>query len=128
MSFGIIPAAACPKATLDIAENLQNRQKAIIVAMYGPPNPKLPSLDYWRKLARVWGTEPAIAKTMRCGNCGFFDIKPKIIDCIKLGIGRDGIDPQDSVVAAELGYCRAFHFKCAASRTCSAWVTGGPIR
>jgi hypothetical protein len=26
-----------------------------------------------------------------------------------------------------LGYCEAFDFKCAASRTCDAWVVGGPI-
>lgn len=119
---------SCPKATLDIAENLANRQKAINIAMYGPPNPRLANDAYWAKLASVWGTSPAEAKTMLCGNCGFFDIKPKTLECIRTGIGRDGVDPQDSVVAAELGYCRAFHFKCAGSRTCSAWVTGGPIR
>lgn len=128
MSLGIIQAPACPKATLDVAENLKNRQKCIKIAMYGPPNPRLPSTEYWRKLAGVWGTSIETAQTMRCGNCAAFDIKKKTIDCIKLGIGRDGIDPQDTVVAAELGYCRMFHFKCAASRTCSAWVTGGPIR
>jgi hypothetical protein len=25
-----------------------------------------------------------------------------------------------------LGYCEIFDFKCAASRTCDAWVVGGP--
>jgi hypothetical protein len=29
--------------------------------------------------------------------------------------------------AANLGYCELFHFKCAASRTCDAWLVGGPI-
>jgi len=127
MSFAIIQPG-CPAATLDIELNLKNRQRAIKVAMYGPANPRLSNAPYWEKLASIWGISASEAKTMRCGNCGFFDIKPKTLDCIRKGIGRDGVDPQDSVVAAELGYCRAFHFKCAASRTCSAWVTGGPIR
>ena len=119
---------SCPKATLDVALNLKNRQKAIQSAMYGPANPRLPNDEYWAKLAGVWGESVATAKTMRCGNCAAFDIKPSTLDCIRSGIGRDGIDPQDTVVAAELGYCRMFQFKCAASRTCSAWITGGPIR
>ena len=29
--------------------------------------------------------------------------------------------------AADLGYCELFHFKCAAARTCDAWLVGGPI-
>jgi len=128
MPFGIINQPACPKATLDIEENLKNRQKCIDVALYGPANPRLANDVYWKRLASIWGISPNEAKTMRCANCGFFDIKPSTIECIRKGIGRDGVDPQDSVVAAELGYCRAFRFKCAASRTCSAWVTGGPIR
>jgi hypothetical protein len=128
MPFGIINQPSCPKATLDIEENLKNRAKCIRVAMYGPANPRLANEPYWKSIAGVWGISPDEAKTMRCANCGFFDITPRVIECIKDGIGRDGIDPQDSVVAAELGYCRAFKFKCAASRTCSAWVTGGPIR
>lgn len=118
----------CPKATLDVALNLKNRQRCIDVAMYGPANPRLPNAGYWQKLAAIWGESVETAKTMRCGNCAAFDIKPKTLECIRKGIGRDGIDPQDTVVAAELGYCRMFQFKCAASRTCSAWVTGGPIR
>jgi hypothetical protein len=126
--FGILPAAKCPTATLDVALNLKNRQKCIKTAMYGPANPRLPNLLYWQRLANVWGVSVKDAQTMRCGNCAAFDIKRNTIECIKQGIGRDGIDPQDTVVAAELGYCRMFQFKCAASRTCSAWIVGGPIR
>ena len=128
MSLGILDQPACPKATLDVAFNLKNRLKCIKIAMYGPANPRLANNDYWGRIAKLWGTSLDTAKTMRCGNCAAFDITPRTIDCIKLGIGRDGIDPQDTVVAAELGYCRMFQFKCAASRTCSAWVVGGPIR
>lgn len=128
MPMNVINAPACPKATLDVEENLKNRAKCIRVAMYGPPNPRLANDAYWNRLASVWGTTQAVARTMLCSNCAAFDIKRKTLDCIRDGIGRDGIDPQDTVVAAELGYCRMFHFKCAASRTCSAWVVGGPIR
>ena len=126
--FTVLNAAPCPKATLDVALNLKNRQNAIKNAMYGPANPRLANDAYWAKIAGVWGISPREAKTMRCGNCAAFDIKPSTLDCIRQGIGTDGIDPQDTVVAAELGYCRMFAFKCAASRTCSAWITGGPIR
>ena len=118
----------CPPATQNIALNLQNRQRAIKVAMYGPPNPGLPNKEYWRKLGDVWGISAESAKSMRCGNCGFFDVKQHTLNCIADGIGSQGVDPYDSIVAAGLGYCRAFQFKCAAARTCSAWVTGGPIR
>ena len=126
--FTVLPPAKCPSATLDAGLNLKNRQKCIKVAMYGPANPRLPNKAYWEKIAAVWGISSGEAKTMRCGNCAAFDVKPQTLECIREGLGRDGVDPQDTVVAAELGYCRMFQFKCAASRTCSAWITGGPIR
>lgn len=126
-TFGAI-TGSCPRATQDIRLNLQNRAKAIKDAAYGPANPRLPNEDYWKRLADEWSIKPAEAKTMRCGNCAAFDIKESTLECIRKGIGRDGVDPQDTVVAAELGYCRFFKFKCAASRTCEAWVVGGPIR
>lgn len=118
----------CPPATQDIALNLKNRAKCIKDANYGPANPRLPNEAYWAGLAKEWRIPVAEAKTMRCANCAAFDITQKVIGCIEQGIGRDGIDPHDTVVAAELGYCRFFKFKCAASRTCSAWVVGGPIK
>jgi hypothetical protein len=34
----------------------------------------------------------------------------------------------DVIEAGELGYCRFLKFKCAAARTCDAWVVGGPIK
>jgi hypothetical protein len=36
-------------------------------------------------------------------------------------------DPFDVIKAGKLGYCRMLKFKCAAARTCDAWVVGGPI-
>lgn len=120
--------SACPPATQNIKLNLQNRAKCIKDAHYGPANPKLPNEEYWKYMADEWGIKPEEAKTMRCRTCAAFDVKDSTLECIRQGIGRDGIDPQDTVVAAELGYCRFFKFKCAASRTCEAWVVGGPIR
>ena len=31
------------------------------------------------------------------------------------------------IKVGEIGYCRFLKFKCAAARTCQAWVSGGPI-
>jgi hypothetical protein len=121
-------AGACPPATTDVALNLQNRQKAIEVADYGPANPRLPNDAYWRRIASQWRVPVSEAKTMRCGNCAAFNITPEVLDCIASGLSSSGVDPADTIVAAELGYCEAFKFKCAASRTCSAWIVGGPIR
>ena len=121
-------ADACPVATQDIAMNLKNRQNAIDTAMYGPANPMEPG-DFFEKIAATWGVPVEEAQTMRCGNCAVFIVTPKMIDCIKTGIAKGGTeqDAYDVVVNTELGYCEAFDFKCAASRTCRAWVAGGPV-
>jgi len=37
-------------------------------------------------------------------------------------------DAWDTIEAGKLGYCTFLKFKCAGSRTCDAWVTGGPIK
>ena len=118
----------CPPATSDIGLNLKNRQNAIQIADYGPPNPGLPNVRFWTKKGKMWGVSPMEAQTMRCGNCAAFDVSPRIKNCIASGIQSEGIDPYDFVQAGELGYCLAFKFKCAAARTCDAWVAGGPIR
>ncbi len=118
--------AGCPEATQDIAVNLENRQKAIDVANYGPLNPNEPNEGYWKAKAEQFHSgDVDAAKKSLCGNCVFFDITQKILSCIAEGIG--GEDAWDSVEAGQLGYCEAFDFKCAAARTCDAWVVGGPI-
>jgi hypothetical protein len=49
--------------------------------------------------------------------------------CIAKGIGSEpGSDAMDTINAGTLGYCKFLKFKCAAKRTCSAWVEGGPIK
>lgn len=126
----------CPKATQDLDLNLKNRQKAIDKYIYGPKNPNLdnkksePNNDaFWKKIAKVWskkGDELDIkeAKTMRCGNCAAFDTSKEMLNCIAEGIkGEDkGEDPWDTINSGKLGYCHFLKFKCAAKRTCKAWV------
>lgn len=115
----------CPVETQDIKANLENRQKAVDVAHYGPANPQLPNADYWTAKAAQFKTSIAEAKTMRCGNCAAFNVSPRIKDCINKGIGADASEVEQ---AGELGYCEFFDFKCAGKRTCDAWVVGGPIK
>jgi hypothetical protein len=121
---------SCPPATQDIATNLANREKAIEAAGYGPLNPKEPNEEFWQEKAQRWDVPAEEAKKSVCGNCVMFIRTPKMLDCIEGGIsaGDSGSkNAWDAIDTAELGYCEAFDFKCAASRTCSAWVVGGPI-
>jgi hypothetical protein len=120
------PLKVCPAATQNVAVNLKNRKTAIEVADYGPANPMRPNSEYWQRLADIWGISPSEARTMRCGNCAAFDVRPEMLECIQRGIGVD--DQQHVIQAGRLGYCHAFKFKCASARTCSAWIVGGPIQ
>jgi starvation-inducible DNA-binding protein len=132
---GSVTAAAisesdCPPATQSIPLNLKNRQNAIETASYGPLNPKEPNEEFWQDKADRWKTTSEEAKKSVCGNCVFFDRRPKTLDCIETGLAQGGSGENsawDSIDQAELGYCTAFDFKCAASRTCNAWAAGGPI-
>ena len=119
---------ACPVATGDVEVNLECRQKAIDKANYGPMNPNEPNMDYWRDISKAWRISPAQAKKSRCGNCAAFIQTPEMLDCILKGIDEetDGY-AKDVQGAANLGYCELFDFKCAGERTCSAWLSGGPI-
>ena len=112
---------SCPMATQDITLNLKNRGKAIESANYGPENPKLPNKQYWMKMADEWEVSPEDAKKSFCGNCAAFNQDDSTLECIAKGIGEEG-DPWAMIDAGDLGYCEIFDFKCASSRTCSAWV------
>jgi hypothetical protein len=118
----------CPPATQDIALNLDNRKKAIDTAMYGPLNPAEPNDEYWQALADEWQVDAETARKQTCGNCAVFIQTPEMLDCIASGLTGEQNDEYDSIQAAgDLGYCEAFDFKCAAARTCRAWVAGGPV-
>ncbi len=119
-----------PAPTQNIELNLQNRQKAINEYGYGPLNPNEPNEKFWQDKVNMWKLDSAEeAKKSLCGNCAAFDITTKTLDCIAKGIGSDegSEDPFDVIEAGQLGYCRFLKFKCAAARTCNAWVVGGPL-
>jgi hypothetical protein len=117
--------AKCPMPTQDVVLNLKNRAKAITSAKYGPENPKLPNEAFWRNKADTWDVSIEDSKKSLCGNCAAFNVQDSIKQCIAKGIGNEA-DPWGTIRLADLGYCEIFDFKCAASRTCDAWVTGGP--
>ena len=117
--------ASCPAPTQDITLNLKNRAKAITSAAYGPENPALPNTPFWSKKADQWDVSVDDAKQSLCGNCAAFNVSDKLKQCIANGIGNEA-DPWGTIKLADLGYCEIFDFKCAASRTCDAWVVGGP--
>jgi hypothetical protein len=129
-SGSIAPAtfaeASCPESTQNIKVNIEHRQKAINEAKYGPLNPNEPNEDYWKAKADQFKGNVEEAKKALCGNCAFFYRTPEILKCIADGLGM-GVDPYEAIKAGEIGYCEAYDFKCAASRTCDAWVVGGPI-
>ena len=142
----------CPIETKDPVANLKNRNWAFANVGYGPANPELPNKDFWDAKAETWNTDLAQAKSMRCGNCAAFIQTPEMIACITGGMegneeseyengeeseegeyngeteSEENEDLEMAVQdAADLGYCELFHFKCAAARTCDAWLVGGPI-
>jgi len=121
----------CPIVTKDIKLNLKNRDWAFKNVGYGPVNPEIDDKEFWAKRAEEWATTPEIAKQSRCGNCSAFIQTPQMMECIIKGIQGEESDNEtyanEVVDSAELGYCELFEFKCAADRTCSAWLVGGPI-
>jgi hypothetical protein len=128
--INILEAAnsGCPIATHDIDTNLKNRQKAIDSYHYGPANPETPG-TYWKDAAKQWNTDEKTAKTMKCANCAAFDVSDKMWACIEAGIKGDetSVDAMATIEKADLGYCNFLHFKCAGTRSCTAWVTGGSL-
>jgi len=122
--------ASCPPATQDIVLNIENRQNAIDNVGYGPLNPDEPNEEFWQEKADRWKITPVEASKSMCGNCVFFVRTPEMLDCISSGIQQGDSGEKnawDAIDQAELGFCEALDFKCAASRTCNAWAAGGPI-
>jgi len=120
---------SCPRATVDIKENVKNRNWTIKNFAYGPLNPDHPDPNFWEKKAENWNTDLETVMTARCCNCAAFDQSKKVLNCIIEGINEtQAADPWDVQCRANLGYCQLFKFKCAGNRTCDAWLHGGPIR
>lgn len=121
-------AIECPPATQDITINLANRQTCVNQANYGPANPELSNDHFWQAKADLFKTSIEEAKTMRCSNCAAFVIKNSMMKCIEKGIDAEEVGEAGGIIdLADLGYCELFDFKCAGSRTCDAWITGGPL-
>ena len=119
----------CPIETYDVKANLKNRDWAFKNVGYGPADPSAPNGAFWNKRAEEWQTQLSQAKGMRCGNCAAFIQTPEMMECIRSGIDEETDSfAQDVVDTAGLGFCELFDFKCAATRTCSAWLVGGPIK
>lgn len=120
---------SCPSATLDVKENIKNRNWTIKNFGYGPLNPDAPDPGFWEKKADMWNSDVDTVMTARCCNCAAFDQSDKIVDCIIQGINEtEAADPWDVQCRANLGYCQLFKFKCAGDRTCDAWLHGGSIQ
>jgi hypothetical protein len=120
---------SCPIATYDIVTNIKNRQRAIDDFHYGPANPLDPG-NYWKETGDMWKVNEKTAKTMKCENCGAFDVSDDMRKCIEDGIRGDDASAADArapIDLADLGYCTFLKFKCAGTRSCSAWIVGGPI-
>lgn len=126
--IAFITEQTCPTATHNIDVNLENRQKAIDEYFYGPANPDKPG-SYWKDAAKRWGVDEKTAKSMKCGNCSAFDVSDKMRACIEAGIkgNEPAVDAMATIDKADLGYCNFLHFKCAGTRSCAAWVTGGAL-
>ena len=122
----------CPAATQSVELNTQNRDKAIKLFDYGPPNPNEKSLWFWARLAKRWGTPPTAdglngIMKMRCGNCAVFDISVLMQKCLPPVDSEDEYDRATELKGNVFGYCWAHDFKCASMRTCATWAAGGPI-
>ena len=133
MKDGLLSGKVCPISTQDVTINLKNRNHAFAEYGYGPANPDEPNEAFWLKKAKMYNAPTDQVKRMRCGNCSAFIQTPSMMECIKKGIEGDSeakneLAYEDRVIAgADLGYCELFHFKCAAGRTCDAWLIGGRI-
>jgi hypothetical protein len=124
----------CPLATRDVKTNLKHRNWAFANVGYGPANPldEKNNEEFWLRKSIMYVTSLDEAKAMRCGNCSAFIQTSFMHDCITKGIeAKDPADEsgydEDVIESAQLGFCELFHFKCAALRTCDAWLVGGPI-
>ena len=118
----------CPIETHNVKANLKNRDWAFKNVGYGPANPNESNGAFWNAKANEWQTDVKQAKTMRCGNCSAFIQTPQMMEFIRTGIDSEKESyAEDVVESAGLGFCELFDFKCADTRTCNAWLIGGPI-
>lgn len=111
----------------DLDLNTANRNHTIDEYGYGPLNPddESGSAMFWKEKSELWNTSVEAARTARCGNCAAFNQTEAIMKKIYDGLGPEGKKINQ---LADLGFCEIFEFKCAAARTCDAWLRNGPIK
>ena len=113
----------CPAPTQDLMLNTANRDRAIKVDFikYGPLNVEKPG-NFWKKIAKKWGTSVEAAMKSTCSKCTAFDVSPRMLECIP---GKTSQPVRDEF--GILGYCWMHQFKCHSARSCNTWAAGGPI-
>ena len=113
-------------ALTDLDLNTKNRNETIKEYSYGPANPanEEGSKLFWERKADLWNAPIEQVKSMRCNNCNAFNKTPEVKKKMADALGPKG---RTIIEKSELGYCEFFEFKCAGSRSCDAWVGGGPI-
>jgi len=111
----------------DLDLNTANRNHTIDEYGYGPINPDdtKGSEKFWQDKADLWNTSVESAMSAKCGNCAAFNQSEQVLKKIFAGLGPEGEKINE---LADLGFCEIFEFKCAAARTCDAWLRGGPIK
>ena len=121
---------------LDLVANTTTPVPAAVATYYATnlalgsgPSGTFLTTDFFGSAAVRWAVPEKIVKTMLCGNCAAFDASNSMRKCIESGIRGDdsSIDAAATINLSDLGYCNFLHFKCAGTRTCAAWVVGGPI-
>ena len=82
---------------------------------YGPFDPTITTLASLQKRVGIV-TEDEVANAP--------ETEPENDDTENIGEQ----DAWDTIEAGKLGYCTMHKFKCAGSRTCNAWIEGGPVK
>ena len=62
----------CPKATYDLEENVEYRDRAFKDFGYGPANPNSEDDFFWRQRAQEWNTTADEAKAIVSGSTAYF--------------------------------------------------------
>jgi len=76
----------------------ENKARAEEYWMYGEPA---------SELAKAWGVEESVAALKTCGNCEYYDNRPRVLKAL----GGD----------ANMGVCKKFSFMCMSDKACQAW-------
>ena len=82
---------------------------------YGPFDPTTTTMSYLSKTLGIVTEDEEVNQSTP---------EPELDDTEDVGTQ----DAWDTIEAGKLGYCTMHKFKCAGSRTCNAWIEGGPVK